>query len=74
MNGLQNMFKGQFPMNLGGINLNQIMSMLNPEQKQLAMELKEQNEEQRAEFIANWCNKNGIGKEQLENLLKGIIK
>ena len=43
MNSLQNMFKGQFPMNLGGINLNQIMSMLNPEQKQLAIQLKEQN-------------------------------
>ena len=74
MNTLQNMFKGQSQMNLGGINLNQIISMLNPEQKQLAMQLKEQTEEQRAKFIADWCNKNGIGKEQLENLVKGIIK
>ena len=37
------------------------------------MKLRGESEEKRAEFIADWCNQNGIGIEQLEKLLRGFI-
>jgi hypothetical protein len=73
MNTLQNFFKQPFGVLGQDFGVNQILNRLNPEQKELAMKLREESEEKRAEFIADWCNQNGVGKEQLEKLLKGII-
>ena len=47
-----------------------IMGTLNPQQKEIANNFLQQNEQQQAQFIADYCNKNGITKEQLANLLK----
>lgn len=70
MNGLQNMFKSQpSSKSIGGININQILSKLTGIQKQNAINYLNQTKEKQAETIANWCNQNGITKEQLEQFI-----
>lgn len=49
-----------------------MLGMMNPQQKQIANNLKGMNKEQQCNAIAEACNKNGISKEQLESLLKTI--
>lgn len=46
------------------------MSMLNPKQKQLVNSLKGKNKDEQNQMIADYCNKNNISKEQLENIAK----
>lgn len=58
MNRLQNMFKSQPNANMQGGNIiAQLMSM---------------NEEKRAETIAEILNKQGITKEQFQNIIKNF--
>jgi hypothetical protein len=45
------------------------MGMLNPNQKQLVNLFQNKNEQERAETIAELCNKNNISKEQLQNII-----
>lgn len=50
------------------------MSMLNPNQKQLANQFQNKTKEQQAQEIADFCNQNGISKEQLQNLMSILNK
>jgi len=50
------------------------MSMLNPSQKQLANQFQSKTTEQQAQEIADFCNKNGISKEQLEKFMNILNK
>ena len=47
-----------------------VMGMLNPTQKQTLNSFKGLDKGQQAQAIADYCNKNGITKEQLTNILK----
>ena len=67
MNALQNLFNGQ-------PNFNQMMSKMNPEQKNIIFEFMGMSEEKRAEKIAEILNQKGITKEQLENIIKNFKK
>ena len=49
------------------------MGMLSPQQKQMVNNLQNQPNEKQAEAIANYCNQNGISKEQLASII-GMIK
>ena len=46
-----------------------MMGMLNPQQKQAVNSFKGQTNEQQAQRIADYCNQNGISKEQLSNII-----
>ena len=46
-----------------------MMSMLSPNQKQVANQLQGKSKEEQAQAIADYCNKNNISKEQLQNIL-----
>ena len=46
-----------------------MMGILNPQQKQAVNSFKGQTSEQQAQQIADYCNKNGISKEQLSNII-----
>lgn len=47
------------------------MSIANPQQKELLNNMKNgKNKEEKAQKIADYCNENGITKEQLGNLIK----
>lgn len=46
------------------------MSMANPQQKQLINSIRGTSREEQAQKIADYCNNNGITKEQLENIRK----
>lgn len=48
--------------------------MLNPNQKQLANQFQNKTKEQQAQEIADFCNQNGISKEQLQNLMSILNK
>ena len=50
------------------------MSMLNPSQKQLANQFQNKTTEQQAQEIANFCNQNGISKEQLQSFMNILNK
>lgn len=50
------------------------MSMLNPNQKQIANQFQNKTKEQQAQEIADFCNQNGISKEQLQNLMNILNK
>ena len=54
--------------------MNFLMSMLNPNQKQLANQFQNKTKEQQAQEIADFCNQNGISKEQLQNLMNILNK
>ena len=47
-----------------------VMSMLNPQQKKLVNSLQGKNKDEQNQMLANYCNQNGISKEQLENIAK----
>lgn len=46
------------------------MSMANPQQKQLINSMQGKTKEERAQKIADYCNEQGITKEQIEQLYK----
>ena len=50
------------------------MSMLSPNQKQLANQFQNKTSNEQAEEIARICNEKGISKEQLESILKALKK
>ena len=47
--------------------------MLSPQQNQMLSQFKMQPNNKQAEMIADYCNKNGISKTQLANIL-GMMK
>lgn len=47
-----------------------IMGILNPQQRNLANKFLAKSSEQQAQEIANYCNQNGISKQQLQGLIK----
>ena len=49
---------------------NFLMSIANPQQKELLSNMNGKNKEEKAQKIADYCNENGITKEQLSNLMK----
>lgn len=49
-----------------------IMTQLNPQQKDLANNFLNSNENEKAQYIADFCNKNNISKEQLEGLINNL--
>lgn len=51
-----------------------MMSMLNPSQKQIMNNFQTKSEQEQAEEIANYCNQNGITKEQLQNIVNMFNK
>ena len=46
-----------------------LMSMLNPSQKQVVNQFQGKTNQEQAEAIADYCNKNGISKDQLKNIM-----
>ena len=46
-----------------------MMSMLNPNQKQVANQFQSKTPQQQAEEVARLCNEKGITKEQLQNIV-----
>ena len=44
-----------------------MMNFLKPNQKQAVNQLQNKSKEEQAELIAQYCNNNGISKEQLQN-------
>ena len=51
-----------------------MMSMLNPNQKQLATQFQNKSKEQQAEEVARICNEKGITKEQLQTIISNFYK
>lgn len=49
--------------------LQMMMSMLNPNQKQMANQFQSKTTEEQAEAIAKMCNEKGITKEQLQTII-----
>ena len=43
--------------------------MLNPNQKQMANQFQSKNKDEQCKQIADFCNQNGITKEQLESII-----
>lgn len=69
MSTLQNLFKNQPQTNRGNIHPNQVMSRLNPEQKNIIAQFMGMSEEERAEKIAQLLNAKGITKNDLANIM-----
>nr|DAH72022.1 MAG TPA: hypothetical protein [Caudoviricetes sp.] len=44
--------------------------MINPQQKQLVNSLRGKNRDEQNQILADYCNKNNISKEQLQNISK----
>ena len=51
-----------------------MMGMLNPNQKQLVNQLQGKNNQEQAQAIADYCNRNNISKEQLQNIINMMNK
>lgn len=51
-----------------------IMSMLNPNQKQMATQFQSKSKEEQCQQIADYCNANGISKEKLQEIINMIHK
>ena len=51
-----------------------MMSMLNPSQKQMANQFQSKSKEEQCQAIADFCNKNNISKEQLQELITKFRK
>ena len=49
-----------------------MMSMLNPNQKQIANQFQNKTTQEQAEQVAKLCNEKGITKEQLQNIINSI--
>lgn len=46
-----------------------LTSLLNPQQKQTISNLQGKSKEEQAQALADYCNKNNISKEQLNNII-----
>ena len=51
-----------------------MMGMLNPQQKQAANLFQNKSNNEQAQIVADICNKNGISKEQLSQIINAIKK
>ena len=51
-----------------------LMGLLNPSQKQQVNQFQGKSGTDQAQAIADYCNKNGISKEQLQNIIGMISK
>ena len=51
-----------------------LTGMLNPNQKQQVNLFKSKNNTDQAQMIADYCNKNGITKEKLQEIINMINK
>ena len=51
-----------------------MMSMLNPNQKQMANNFQNKSEQEQAEEIAKICNEKGITKEQFQQIINMFNK
>ena len=51
-----------------------MMNMLNPNQKQALNLFQNKNDNEKAQAIADYCNKNNISKEQLQNIINNFKK
>ena len=51
-----------------------LMSLLNPNQKQLLNQFQNKNKEEQCQAIADYCNKNGIDKEKLQSIINMLNK
>ena len=51
-----------------------LMSMLNPNQKQLASQFQNKTTQEQAEEVARICNEKGITKEQLQSIINTFNK
>ena len=51
-----------------------LMGMLNPNQKQLVNQFQNKNGNEQAQAIADYCNKNGISKEKLQEIIGMLNK
>ena len=51
-----------------------MMSMLNPNQQQLAQQFQSKSNQEQAEEVAKLCNEKGITKEQLQSILNMFRK
>jgi hypothetical protein len=51
-----------------------MMGMLNPSQKQVLNVFQNKPDNEKAQAIADYCNKNNISKEQLQNIINNFKK
>ena len=51
-----------------------MMSMLNPNQKQIASQFQSKTTQEQAEEVARICNEKGITKEQLQSIIQAFKK
>ena len=51
-----------------------LMSMLNPNQKQMANQFQNKSKEEQCQAIADYCNKNNISKEKLQEIINMLNK
>ena len=51
-----------------------LMSILNPNQKQQVNQFQNKNESDKAQAIADYCNKNGIDKAKLQEIVNMLQK
>ena len=54
--------------------MSMLMGMLNPSQKQVANQLQGKSNEEQAQAIAEYCNKNNISKGQLKEIMQMFNK
>ena len=54
--------------------MNLLMSMLNPNQKQMANQFQNKTNQEQAQMIADYCNQNNISKEQLQSIMSMLNK
>lgn len=51
-----------------------MMGILNPKQKQMLNMFQSKPDNEKAQAIADYCNKNNITKEQLQNIINSFKK
>ena len=49
-----------------------LMGMLNPSQKQMVNQFQNKPNNEQAQAIADYCNKNGITREQLQTIISNF--
>ena len=49
-----------------------LMGILNPQQKQILNNFQGKTDNEKATYIANWCNQNGISKAQLSEIINKL--
>lgn len=49
-----------------------MMSMLSPNQKQMANQFQSKSREEQCQAIADYCNQNNISKEQLQTIINNF--